>query len=159
MTPAGSLQIVAAAPEDITAIAVLMTSTISREWDEAALRALVTDGRSSLLLAKSAGDSAPAVAGVIRTVVDETELLLLATAPERRGMGLGGLLLDALLDRARQQGATRMFLEVAADNAAALALYRGRAFAEVGRRAGYYRRPSGVTVDALLLARDLGQLR
>lgn len=159
MSPTASFQIVAAAPEDIPALAALMTSAISPSWDEAALRALLSDGRSSVLVAKAAPGSALAVAGVIRTVVDEAELLLLAASPERRGMGLGGLLLDALSEGARQAGAARMFLEVAADNAPALALYRSRAFTEVGRRAGYYRRPSGAVVDAVLLARDLGQLR
>ncbi len=38
-----------------------------------------------------------------------------------------------------------MFLEVADDNPAAVALYRKAAFADVGRRAGYYpgRAPGG----------------
>ena len=50
--------------------------------------------------------------------------------------------------------AARLFLEVAADNAAALALYRTAGMAETGRRADYYRRPGGA-VDALVLSKVL----
>jgi ribosomal-protein-alanine N-acetyltransferase len=44
-----------------------------------------------------------------------------------------------------------MFLEVAAGNVAALALYRAAGFAEVGRRVRYYADGS----DALVMRRDL----
>ena len=51
---------------------------------------------------------------------------------------------------ARARGAGAMFLEVAAGNAPALALYGREGFAEVGRRRRYYRHP---TEDALVLGR------
>jgi ribosomal-protein-alanine N-acetyltransferase len=46
-------------------------------------------------------------------------------------------------------------LEVAADNGAALRLYRRTNFTQAGRRKGYYARPGGEKVDALVLARAL----
>ncbi|WP_254453743.1 hypothetical protein [Siccirubricoccus sp. G192] len=52
---------------------------------------------------------------------------------------------------ARARGAAAMFLEVAAGNPAALALYRGLGFDRVGQRRRYY--PDGS--DALVLRRDL----
>ncbi|MFX8246689.1 hypothetical protein ABTL56_19205, partial [Acinetobacter baumannii] len=52
-------------------------------------------------------------------------------------------------------GAEGLFLEVAADNEPAIALYRSAAFVPVGRRAGYYRRPGGAAMDALVLRRAL----
>jgi ribosomal-protein-alanine N-acetyltransferase len=48
-----------------------------------------------------------------------------------------------------------MFLEVAEDNAAALALYTAAGFATTGRRRAYYRRPGGLLVDALMLRSPL----
>lgn len=48
-------------------------------------------------------------------------------------------------------GATRLFLEVAEDNAAARALYDRLGFEPAGRRPRYYSRPNGPAVDALLL--------
>ena len=56
---------------------------------------------------------------------------------------------------ARNLGAEQMFLEVAEDNAAALALYRRAGFEAAGRRRGYYPREAGAAVDALLLVRKL----
>ncbi|MDP3371055.1 MAG: ribosomal-protein-alanine acetyltransferase, partial [Brevundimonas sp.] len=56
---------------------------------------------------------------------------------------------------AATRGATRLFLEVAEDNMAALALYAGAGFVEAGRRPGYYARPHGRPRDALVLALNL----
>ncbi len=92
--------------------------------------------------------------GLARVVADEAELLTLAVHPERRRRGLGRALLAALGRAAAARGARRMLLEVAADNAPALALYRGAGFAPVGRRPGYAR-GGGEAVDALILARAL----
>lgn len=90
-----------------------------------------------------------------RALAGEAELLTLAVAPPARRRGIGATLLAAFLDRAAAAGAGRAFLEVAADNAAARALYARAGFAEAGRRPGYYRRPDGGATDALVLARAL----
>ena len=47
-----------------------------------------------------------------------------------------------------------MFLEVAADNLAAIALYQATGFAKVGVRKGYYPHPDGAK-DALVMRRTL----
>lgn len=85
----------------------------------------------------------------------EAEVLSIATRPDRRRRGVARTLMEAALTRARALGATRAFLEVAADNAAAQRLYAGLEFAEVGRRKAYYARAQGPRVDALVLALDL----
>ena len=64
---------------------------------------------------------------------------------------LGGQLVGGLIRAARRAEAKRLFLEVADDNAAALALYRRLGFVEVGRRQRYYERPAVPAVDALVL--------
>lgn len=92
---------------------------------------------------------------LLRVAGDEAELLTLAIAPEARRKGLARRLLAQGLARAQARGATRCFLEVAADNSAALALYRVAGFAEVGQRRGYYRAPGRAPVDALVLEASL----
>jgi len=82
-----------------------------------------------------------------RVAADEAEILTLAVIPARRRHGIGRALLRRAIAAAAQRGAASMFLEVAADNAAALGLYRGLGFRDVGRRARYY--PGGG--DALVL--------
>jgi ribosomal-protein-alanine N-acetyltransferase len=48
-----------------------------------------------------------------------------------------------------------MFLEVAADNEAALALYAALGFSPAGRRFRYYERSHGPRVDAIILRSPL----
>lgn len=86
-----------------------------------------------------------------RAVLDEAELLTIAVDPALRRQGAGRALLAAFEAAAAARGASRAFLEVAADNVAALALYHGAGWAEAGRRRGYY----GPGIDALVLAKPL----
>ena len=61
----------------------------------------------------------------------EVELGRIIVAPERRGQGLGRLLVSLLLEQAAQTGYPAAFVRVAPDNAAALACYAGAGFAPV----------------------------
>jgi ribosomal-protein-alanine N-acetyltransferase len=81
--------------------------------------------------------------------------LSLGVAPERRGQGIGGGLLDAALVRACAIHAARFYLEVAEDNAEALRLYETRGMVPVGRQPDYYRLKNGRRVAALTMRCDL----
>jgi [ribosomal protein S18]-alanine N-acetyltransferase len=80
----------------------------------------------------------------------ECEILSLGVLPERRREGIGSTLLDAVCSEGRVRGAECIFLEVAVDNSAALALYTGRGFTPVGHRPNYYQQASR-RVDARVL--------
>jgi ribosomal-protein-alanine N-acetyltransferase len=75
---------------------------------------------------------------LVRVAADEAEILTLAVAPEARRAGLGRALLAAACAAARDAGAARLFLEVAATNQAARALYGAAGFLQIGRRRRYY---------------------
>ena len=77
--------------------------------------------------------------------------MTLAVAPPAQRSGLGTRLVTALLASAQAFGATETFLEVAADNTAALALYNRAGFTQTGARPNYYRYPDGGIEDAILL--------
>ncbi len=89
-----------------------------------------------------------------RAVAGEAELLTIAVLPDTRRTGLGKQLLAGFLAEAQTRQATSAFLEVAADNDAAIRLYEGQGFALAGRRKGYYATSSGA-VDALIYSRAL----
>jgi len=91
-----------------------------------------------------------------RTITDEAELLTLATDPAHRRAGLARAALAAFEARARARGALRGFLEVAAGNTAARALYAEAGWREGARRRGYYPGPGGEAEDALVLEKHLG---
>lgn len=86
-----------------------------------------------------------------RVAADEAEVLTLAVVPEARRRSVGRALLTQACTEAAAREARTMFLEVAADNNAARALYAALGFVPVGQRRGYY--PGGV--DALVLRRVL----
>ena len=123
--------------------------TTPRPWDAAAFAGFLDDPLAFVLVE---GD-AWFILG--RAVAGEAELLTLAVAPEARRRGLGRKLVARFLYQARLRGAETAFLEVAADNAAAIGLYARAGFAQTGVRRGYYRRPEGAAVDALTMARPL----
>lgn len=90
-----------------------------------------------------------------RLVLDETELLTLATDPAHRRNGSARAICIKWLNKAQRMGATRAFLEVASDNVAARALYDRLGFVEAGRRKAYYTRKSAPAADALTMILDL----
>lgn len=85
----------------------------------------------------------------------EAEIYDVAVARDHRRAGHGAALLDAAIAAVAAGGAAHLHLEVAVDNAAAIALYEGRGFAVAGRRRGYYLRGAAPAVDALVMTRVL----
>jgi ribosomal-protein-alanine N-acetyltransferase len=86
-----------------------------------------------------------------RVVAGEAELLTLACDPAHQGQGLGRACLAAFETEAGTRDAEALFLEVAADNTAAQALYKTAGYAEAARRRAYYARQGAAPVDALIL--------
>ncbi|MDM7832111.1 ribosomal protein S18-alanine N-acetyltransferase [Cellulomonas edaphi] len=69
---------------------------------------------------------------------DDAQVMTIGTGTAHQGRGLGRVMLDALVDRARALGAASVLLEVRVDNEPALRLYEGAGFARLGLRRGYY---------------------
>lgn len=90
---------------------------------------------------------------LVAGALDERELLSLGVIPAYRRRGVAGSLIQAVFDRVRSEGVTRLYLEVAEDNDDARRLYRSMGFEAIGRRPGYYARGNGTAVAAITLAR------
>jgi ribosomal-protein-alanine N-acetyltransferase len=122
-------------------------------WPPAELEALLTGPGGMGLVIEKEG----AVAGflLLRVMLDEAEILTIAVDPDLRRSGVGLALVEASAALAAAAGAERLFLEVAVDNDAAIALYRRAGFEKAGLRARYYRRVGREPVDALVLRRSL----
>nr|WP_294847320.1 ribosomal protein S18-alanine N-acetyltransferase [uncultured Sphingomonas sp.] len=103
----------------------------------------------------SVADEAGAVVGfsLMRAVLDESELLLIAVSPDHQGRGIGRLLLDDFLMQASSAGARHLHLEVR-DGNPAVSLYLRAGFRIVGRRKSYYRAVDGDSYDALTMLLD-----
>jgi ribosomal-protein-alanine N-acetyltransferase len=77
-----------------------------------------------------------------------------AVDPAARRRGWGAALVEMAAGIAKEAGALELFLEVAADNLAALKLYEATGFDRVGLRKGYYPHPDGPR-DAVVMRRTL----
>lgn len=136
---------------DLRLVARLHAQCFEDAWDEAALAALLAmPGAFGLLTVAQDGFI------LLRAVAGEAEILSLGVAPAARRRGVARSLLSAATVESRRRGAEKLYLEVACDNFAALSLYSGAGFLEVGRRRNYYVGP-GRAVDALVLAREIGR--
>jgi len=146
VTPAVSLR--GATVDDVPGIHALETLSFSDPWTPDSFRAMIAQ---PLVLATVAEQDGRVVGYCIAWAIgDEAELVNLCVAPELRGTGLGGRLLDGLLATLDGRGGAAVYLEVRDSNEAAQALYRGRGFLASGRRKGYYRHPAE---DAVVMRR------
>lgn len=121
-------------------------------WSE-----LAQDGRHYVLVDGGCAGTVDAYAGV-SVVGADADLMTVAVRPQRQGQGWARILVQHLLDTARERGAHQMLLEVRADNGAAQRLYLSLGFERIAVRRGYYQSSSGV-VDAWIMRRrplDIG---
>lgn len=138
-----------ATPDDLAQLLALEEELFGPEaWSEDQLR----DEISQPWRCFQVNDDEGLVGYVVTSVVADTaDLLRIGVRPDRQQAGGATALVAAAMLEAKRAGASRMLLEVAADNEPALALYRAAGFEEIDRRPRYYR--SGA--DALVLALDL----
>lgn len=155
VTPFRNLKLVSllwAAPERAAEIAALHKQLFDPAWDEAAVKELLEHPAATSLVA-IAGEPKSLVGFVIGLLAaDEAEILSIGVMPSWQRSGLGTRLVEGLARAARRGDAKTIFLEVAADNLAAAALYQKLGFVEAGRRKAYYQRSGQPAVDALNLS-------
>lgn len=121
-------------------------------WTAGQCLAMLTIPGTRLLVASQS----ETIAGfaLSRTVVDESELLLIATHPSFQGQGIGTQLARAVIEDVAKNGSKLVFLEVREGNPA-LSLYLRVGFLQVGRREKYYRGKTGEYFNALTLRYEI----
>ncbi|NIJ42190.1 ribosomal-protein-alanine N-acetyltransferase [Parvibaculum indicum] len=126
---------------EIPALAALHSRAFDEAWDAASFARLLAMPGAFALLAHV--EDAPSGFVLVRFGGGEAEIITIAVDPDYRRQGLGRALMNRAGAEALARGAEAVFLEVAEDNVAAIALYERLGFAAVGRRPAYYDRPGG----------------
>jgi ribosomal-protein-alanine N-acetyltransferase len=145
----------AATIADVDAVMAIERASFPTDaWSEGAMRETFEEGDAFVV--EDAGGVIGYAALLAPAGSGEADVLTIAVGEAHRGEGLGAALLERLLRTASDRGATRVFLEVRADNPVAQHLYDSRGFRVVGRRRRYYQ-PDGV--DAIVMRLDLGGAR
>ena len=139
---------------DIRAIiAIQNESATAAQWPESHYgKALNEPGR--LILLAEQGRSQILGFLVASTSIKEWELENIAVSPKALRSGIGRALMNVLIARAREAGATEIRQEIRASNLAAQQLGLSVGFIQQGWRAGYYNNP---VEDALLFKHLLGR--
>ncbi|WJY21936.1 ribosomal protein S18-alanine N-acetyltransferase [Fontisubflavum oceani] len=120
-----------------------------RPWTEAEFEALLASPSAHLFHHESGFL-------LLRLLPPDAEILTLAVAPEARRQGVGRHLVTEAMRFAQDAEASRMFLEVAASNAAARSLYERTGFVETGQRPDYYTLPDGGKDHAVMMEQAIG---
>lgn len=105
----------------------------ARSW-----RALLASGSALVTVAADPGTVLGATVLLRRARTSVARLYSIAVGPGARGRGVGRLLLEDAIDRARAAGASVLRLETRADNQAAQSLFARCGFVELDRKTAYY---------------------
>jgi ribosomal-protein-alanine N-acetyltransferase len=143
----------AATLEDVDAVMAIERASFPTDaWSESAMQETFVAGDAFVA---EEGDGVVGYAAVLAPQGSgDADVLTIAVGEAHRGSGIGAALLGRMLETASARGASRVFLEVRADNPVAQHLYETRGFRVVGRRPRYYQ-PDGV--DAIVMRLDLGR--
>ncbi|MCU1418964.1 ribosomal protein S18-alanine N-acetyltransferase [Mycetocola sp.] len=130
---------------------------VTDAWSEEMMRSELESDHTVYVVATALGapDIVQGYAGLmVPAGATEADVQTIAVAPQVRRMGLGRVLMHALIKAARAAGVRDLFLEVRADNAGAQALYDSLGFAGIGVRPGYYQPDD---VDAIVMKLELSR--
>lgn len=122
-------------------------------WSLGAYREeLATEGRTyvAAVVAEAGGELLVGYAGV--AAGEEAQVMTVGVDAAHRRRGIGTLLLEALLEAARADGARSVLLEVRASDDGAQRLYARAGFVPIGRRRRYYVMEGE---DAVVMRKDL----
>ncbi|MDY6180814.1 MAG: ribosomal protein S18-alanine N-acetyltransferase [Candidatus Faecousia sp.] len=134
---------------EVSQVAELEKLCFTLPWSEKSVAGELENPLALWLVAME-GDSLAGYVGS-QTVMDETDMMNLAVAPQFRRQGVGEALVNALVASLKERGSRCLTLEVRDSNEAARALYAKLGFVEIGRRREYYRDPRE---DALILRKE-----
>lgn len=131
------LRIEPMADADIKPVLLIEQQSFSTTWPANAFYQELHDNKLAHYYVGKVGDEVVAYAG-IWVILEDSHVTTIAVRPDMRGRKYGELLLLHALDRAIENGASWMTLEVRESNTPAQALYRKYGFTTVSTRKGYY---------------------
>lgn len=124
-----------ATPDDAAGIAAVEDAAAHHPWTRAAVEGSLGLSTTHALVLEEDGVAGHLLSSV---VAGEAEVLILAVHPAHQRRGLARRLLARAAELWVAHGVTRGFLEVRADNAPAIALYRSTGWSQAGVRKRYY---------------------
>ena len=122
-------------------------------WSYQAMIDLFEQDSVHLLTAYESAESAAAVQGycLYQSVFEQAEILRIGTHPDYQRRGLASQIFAQLHLALRDKQVESLLLEVRANNAPAIALYKQQGFEVIHQRKNYYQLNQKPAVDALIM--------
>lgn len=92
---------------------------------------------------------------IVQIMFDTAEILRIGVDKNYQGQGIAKQLLNNVVDFLTNLSVEKLLLEVRADNISAIGLYQSFGFLQIHCRKNYYRLQNGLSVDALILQKEL----
>ena len=146
-----SVKIVPMTADHLEELEKLERICFSRPWSRKMLAEELENQCAAFLVAEDSVSGRVLGYAGLMVVADEGYITNVAVFPEYRRQGIAAQILQVFLQFAAANHLAFLTLEVRPSNAAAIALYQGFGFEEVGRRKNYYDLPKE---DALILTKD-----
>ena len=145
-----SVKIVPMTADHLEELEKLERICFSRPWSRKMLAEELENQCAAFLVAEDSVSGRVLGYAGLMVVADEGYITNVAVFPEYRRQGIAAQILQVFLQFAAANHLAFLTLEVRPSNAAAIALYQGFGFEEVGRRKNYYNLPKE---DALILTK------
>lgn len=136
--------------EHIPQVAQLERECFSLPWSEKSLAEELNNPNAHFLVATE-NDTVTGYVGII-DICGECNITNIAVFEKYRNKGIASALLKKVIADAVNRNSVFITLEVRESNTSAVNLYNKFGFKEVGRRKGFYSKP---TEDAILMTKDL----
>lgn len=134
--------------DDLNTISSNLETEYDNFWNLNILKKELQDSNSSYFIFKD-NDEIIGFAG-ITIILDTAELNNIVVKKSFRGNGFSSILLEKIIDFAKNKNCIKINLEVAKTNTIAINLYKKFGFKQVGLREKYYN-----GTDAILLTKEL----
>lgn len=145
-----SVKIVPMTADHLEELEKLERICFSRPWSRKMLAEELENQCAAFLVAEDSVSGRVLGYAGLMVVADEGYITNVAVFPEYRRQGIAARILQVFVQFAEANRLAFLTLEVRPSNAAAIALYQGFGFEEVGRRKNYYDLPKE---DALILTK------
>jgi [ribosomal protein S18]-alanine N-acetyltransferase len=142
--------------KDLEAVWAIEQVSFSHPWTPAMFLEELAKIPATLYVLKEAPEKRVLGYSCFWSLSGELQLVNIAVHPDRRGQGLGGKLLNHLLQEAEIREAEKIFLEVRPSNRPAIRLYERLGFEVLFRRPRYYT-PEGEDALVMVLKTPFGE--
>lgn len=138
---------------DLDDISSILTSDFDEFWSYNILKDELNAENSNYLVAKL-DDQIVGFAG-IKILVGEADIMNIVVKKDFRSLGIGSILLENLIQLAKEKNLTSINLEVMEENYPAIHLYQNFGFKQIGLRKNYYKNKNGLIMNFTLTSKSL----